>query len=159
VPGLPPNPFLEAVPTGIASFRGQLLVTLFRGAPFPTGTSTVEQVDPVTGTSTTFIAGRTTAIDVLPVMERGQSSYLVLQAASFGPFFGGPGLVLRFDAPAGPPTVVADCLAVPTSMTLDRKRSTLYVSEVEGRVVKLHFTADAAFASGLESGPVDRDGR
>src|SRR2546423_4365175 len=34
------GPFLQAVPTGIAAFDDQLLVTLFRGAPFPTGVST-----------------------------------------------------------------------------------------------------------------------
>ena len=36
-------PVLEAVPTGIREFEGQLFVTLFRGFPFPPGTSVVEQ--------------------------------------------------------------------------------------------------------------------
>jgi hypothetical protein len=35
------GPFVQAVPTGIAAFDDHLLVTLFRGAPFPTGVSTV----------------------------------------------------------------------------------------------------------------------
>jgi hypothetical protein len=38
-------PVVEAVPTGIAYFKGQLLVTLFRGFPFPVGSSVVDQVD------------------------------------------------------------------------------------------------------------------
>ena len=33
-----------------------------------------------------------------------------------------------------PPTVVANCLTRPTSMTLDKKTGTLYVSELAGAV-------------------------
>lgn len=72
-------------------------------------------------------------------MELGGTSYLVLQNASTGPFFQGPGLVLRFDSPAGPPTVVANCLTGPTSMTLNKKTGTLYVSELGGRLVAIPF--------------------
>jgi hypothetical protein len=133
------GPFIQAVPTGIASFEDQLLVTLFRGAPFPTGVSTVEKVDPLTGSDTPLITGLTTAIDILPIMKHGGTSYLVLQIASAGPFFQGPGLVLHFDSPAGPPTVVADCLTSPTSMTLNKKTGTLYVSENGGRIVAIPF--------------------
>lgn len=151
VPGLPGGPFLDAVPTGITTYRGQLFVTLFRGAPFPPGTSTVEQIDPVTGTDTTLIAGRKTAIDVLTMSEHGQTRYLVLQHASAGPFFASPGQVLRFDSPTGAPTVLADCFTRPTSMTLDSKRGVLYVSEIGGRIVKLAVTADTAFAPTLRN--------
>ena len=59
----------------------------------------------------------------------------MLEASSAGPFFAGPGTVLRSDNPADPPTVVADCLVLPTSMTLDRRTHTLYVSEAEGSIV------------------------
>lgn len=64
---------------------------------------------------------------------------MVLQHASVGPFFGSPGLVLRFETPAGPPTVVANCLTRPTTMTLDRKNATLYVSELGGGIVAIPF--------------------
>jgi hypothetical protein len=47
IPGF--APVLDAVPTGIAPFGEQLLVTLFRGAPFPAGVSTVQRVDPAAG--------------------------------------------------------------------------------------------------------------
>jgi hypothetical protein len=50
------------------------------------------------------------------------------------------GQVLRFESPAGPPTLVADCLTAPTSMTLDRKTGTLYVTEEQGRVVSIAMT-------------------
>jgi len=128
---------LDAVPTGIAVNGGQLLVTLFRGVPFPPGTSSVEQIDLATATDTPFITGLKTAIDILPVTETNGTDYLVLQHASAGPFFGSPGQVKRFDTPAGPATVVAGCLTRPTSMILDRKSNTLYVSEYGGRVVAI----------------------
>jgi len=133
------GPFLDAVPTGIAVAGDQLLVTLFRGVPFPPGTSTVEQVDPLTGSDTAFITGLKTAIDILPIATGDGTSYLVLEHASIGPFFGSPGRVLRFDTPAGPPTVIANCLTRPTTMTLDRKAGTLYVSEYGGRIVAIPF--------------------
>jgi hypothetical protein len=133
------GPFLEAVPTGIVYFGGRLLVTLFRGVPFPPGVSVVEQIDPLTGNHAPLITGLKTAIDVLPIKENGDTDYLVLQHSSGpGPFFGAPGLVLRFETPSGPPTVIADCLSRPTSMTLDEKTGTLYVTElVTGRLLAI----------------------
>ena len=129
-PGFGP-PTSEAVPTGIAYDDGQLLVTLFTGFPFPPGASRVQQVDPSTGVATDLITGRKTAIDVIPLADGSDTDYLVLQHASpFGPFFPPPGLVLHFETPAGPPTTVAACLAGPTSMTLDKKAGTLYITEL-----------------------------
>jgi hypothetical protein len=131
-------PVVEAVPTGIRYFDGQLLVALFRGVPFPPGSSVVEQVDPGTGSHTPFISGRKTAIDVLPVLQGDDVDYLVLQhAAATGPFFPPPGSVLRFETPGASPTVVADCLTRPTSMTLDKKTGTLYVTELGGSIVTI----------------------
>jgi hypothetical protein len=130
-------PFIDAVPTGIAYSDGQLLVTLFRGFPFPPDASVVEQVDPQTGTHSSFIGGRTAAIDVLTISEGGDTDHLVLQFAS-GAILSGPGLLLRFETPGGPPTILADCLLTPTSMALDEKTGTLYVTEVAtGRVVAI----------------------
>ncbi len=132
------GPFVEAVPTGVRSSHGQLLVTLFRGFPFPPGASVVEQVDPLTGSHTPFITGLKTAIDVLPISEGGDTDHLVLQHASgSGPFFTPPGLLLRFETPGGPPTTIANCLTRPTSMTLDEKTGTLYVTELAGRIVAI----------------------
>jgi hypothetical protein len=136
------GPTLDAVPTGIATLGDQLLVTLFRGFPFPPGTSTVELVDPQTGSDTEFISGLRTAIDVLPISNRGHTEYLVLQHTSGDvllPPFSGPGLLLRFETPDSEPTTIADCLTRPTSMSFDRRRGTLYVSEFGGRVVTISF--------------------
>ena len=139
------GPTLQAVPTGIAVSGDQLLVTLFRGVPFPPATSTVEQIDSLTGTDTPFITGLKSAIDIHPIVEDGATHYLVLQHASIGPFFGSPGRVLHFNTAAGPPSIVASCLPPnppltrPTSMSIDSKAGTLYVSEFGGRVVAIPY--------------------
>lgn len=133
------GPFLDAVPTGIAYSNGHLLVTLFRGFPFPPGVSVVEQIEP-SGTHSPFITGLRTAIDVIPLNEGGETHYLVLQHTSgttILPPFTGPGLVLRFDTAAGTPTVVTNCLTRPTSMTFDEKTGLLYVAQYGGRIVEV----------------------
>jgi hypothetical protein len=131
------GPFSQAVPTGIRYADDRLFVALFRGVPFAPGTSTVEEIDLLTGAHAPFITGLKTAIDVLPISTGEETDYLVLQHASVGPFFGSPGLLLYFAASGGVPTVVADCLTKPTSMTLDEKTGTLYVTELAGRVVAI----------------------
>lgn len=134
------GPLLEAVPTGIAASNNQIFVTLFRGFPFPPGTSTVQQIDPNTGDNNVFIDGLRGAIGIMPLEESSDTDYLVLQHNSGGtifPPFTGPGLLLHFESQADPPTIVADCLVRPTSMTLDKKTGKMYVSEHAGRVVVL----------------------
>ncbi len=154
------GPFVEAVPTGIAYSNGQLLVTLFRGFPFPPNISVVEQIDPLTGDHSPFITGLRTAIDVIPIKEGGETHYLVLQhtsGATIFPLFAGPGLVLRFDSPAGPPAVVTNCLTRPTSMTFDEKTGLLYVTELGGRIVEVAGALPAASnSSDLKSGSLLR---
>jgi hypothetical protein len=137
--GIVGGPFLEAVPTGIRYSDGQLLVTLFRGFPFPAGASQVQMIDPLSGAQAPFITGLKTAIDILPIREGEDTDWMVLQHASgLGPFFTPPGLVLRFETPSDPPTIVANCVSRPTSMTFDPKTGTLYVTElVTGRVVAI----------------------
>ena len=96
----------------------------------------VEQIDPVTGAHSPLITGLRTAIDVLPLA----GDYLVLQHTSgvqIFPPFTPPGLVLNFDTPASSPTVVANCLSRPTSMTFDHKTGLLYVSTFGGSVVEV----------------------
>lgn len=128
------GPFMQAVPTGITEANGQLLVSLLRGAPFATGTSTIERVDPRKGTHAPLISNLTTAIGTL-APNGPDRRLLVLEYSSAGPFFSGPGTVLRFDKPSGPPTRIADCLHAPTSMTLDRRDGILYVTEEAGKLV------------------------
>jgi hypothetical protein len=138
-PGLG-GPFIEAVPAGLRYSDGQLLVTLFRGFPFLVGDSEVRAVDPNTGAQASFISGLTTAIDILPLNERDDTHYFVLQHASDFtlPPLTSPGRLLHFETPAGTPTAIETCLNGPTSMTLDKNTNTLYVSElVGGRIVAI----------------------
>ncbi len=131
-------PFIDAVPTGIAYSDGQLLVTLFRGFPFPPGASQVRAVDPETGAQTSFITGLSSAIDVLSFRSKGNTDYLVLQFST-DMLAGDPGSLLRFETPTSAPIEVAECLITPTSMTLDEKTDTLYITELgTGRVVSMH---------------------
>ena len=133
-------PFIDAVPTGIRYADGQLLVTLLRGVPFPPGTSTVQAIDPESGDQAPLITGLKTAIDVLAINEADDTDHLVLQHASVGPFFGSPGVLLRFATPGSAPVVVANCFTRPTSMVLDEKTGMLYVTEFSGRLVSIALT-------------------
>jgi hypothetical protein len=133
-------PVLDAVPTGIAYADNQLLVTLFRGFPFPPGTSVVEQIDPLTGAHAPLITGLKTIIGVLPTSEQGDRDYLVLQHVSGPPgppAMAGSGILFHVEAPGTAPELIA-CLGRPTSMTLDEKTGILYVAELEtGRIVAI----------------------
>jgi len=157
-------PMIDAVPTGIVFAHGRLLVTLFRGFPFPPASSTVEEVDPTTGSHMPLINGLKTAIGVLPITndsddggdeESGSGdnsmdpSFLVLEHSS-GNLLDGPGILSLFPTPAGPPEVIANCLTKPTSMAIFSPTSTLYVSELAGRIVSI--PVDAAAFEDCDSG-------
>ena len=130
-------PSIEAVPTGVAETAGQLLVTLFSGVPFASGTSSVVQVDAASGAATSsFFGDLTTAIGILPLKSHGTTDYLVLETSSEGPFFSGPGVLLRFEGPGVSPSVIADCLELPTSMALD-EHTGRYVTQLTGGLVAL----------------------
>lgn len=131
------GPVIQAVPTGINTVGRQLLVSLFRGAPFATGVSTVETLDPFTGVHSPLITGLTTGIDTAVERYRGRDNLLVLEMAGSGPFFAGPGTLLRFPNFGGTPETVADCLVSPTSMSLDRWTGTMYVTQQDGNVVRV----------------------
>jgi hypothetical protein len=130
-------PVLEAVPTGIREFEGQLFVTLFRGFPFPPGASVVERIDPGTGVHAPILVGLRSAIDVL-VGDDEHTSLFVLEHGSGAllPPFSGPGSLTRRDAAGS--TMLANCLARPTSMVRDERSGAFYITElVNGRVVKV----------------------
>ena len=137
VPGF--GPVVEAVPTGIEYVNGRLLATLFRGVPFPAGTSTVVEIDPATGATSPLISGLKTAIGVTQLP--GTESYLVLQHSSgLAPFFGGPGVVLGFASASSAPQLLANCLTRPTTMWFDASSGNLYVAEMlSGRIVTFAF--------------------
>ena len=131
--GIVGGPMLQAVPTGIARAGDQLLVSLFRGAPFPPGTSTIQQLNPVTGGNQALHGGLKTAIAVEPLAKRWGGGLLVMQHASLGPFFGGPGLLLQLRDGGTQP--IANCLSRPTAMAIDERRGRVLVSELGGRLL------------------------
>ena len=133
------GPLVEAVPTGIESADGELLVTLFRGVPFAAGTVRRRGDRSVHGCPITVPERTENGNRVLGIKDEAEESYLVLQNSSgLAPFFGGPGLALHVDSPGSAPMLLADCLARPTSMLLNAKTGTLYISELlTGRIVAL----------------------
>jgi len=129
------GPFIEAVPDSIREFNGTLLVTLLRGFPFLSGNAAVMIVDPSTGAATPLISGLTSAIDVLPVKEKGKTSYLTLEIST-NLLAGNPGQLQNFASPLGPGTVISSCLISPSSMVRDK--DDLYVTEIfTGRIIKI----------------------
>lgn len=138
------GPFVEGVPTGLDYSDGKILVTLFRGFPFPPGTSTVQEIDPVSGNNVTFISELRTAIGVMSAGSSADRNYFVMQhtsGATILPLFFEPGLLLHFESPTDPPTVIADCLTRPSSMVLDKKTGRLYITEVGGKVVSFDISS------------------
>ncbi len=154
LPGAAGPPSVEAVPTGIAYFGGEVLVALFSGGPFLPGLSRIKAVDPVTGDQRDFITGLRTAIDIQPVRKHGDTDYLVLEnnfapAPPFPPTGAG---VKLLETPGSSGTLVSSCmLDRPTSMSLDRKSGTLYVTELlQGTVVKVPLNEDDEHAADNE---------
>ena len=130
-------PVMEAVPTSVREYNGQLLVTLFRGFPFAPGSADVVQVDPLTGTVTPFIDGLTAAIDVLPVKSKGHTSFLTLEI-SVDFLNGVPGRLQRFATPAGPGVPISNCLIGPSNMVRDEKTGTLYITSIfTGQIIQI----------------------
>jgi hypothetical protein len=126
-------PLIEAVPTNIRVYGNQLLVTLLRGFPFPPNTAQVMAVDPHTGTSSPFISGLTSAIDVLP----NNGGFLTLEIST-NLLTGQPGRLQYWSSPAGPPTVISNCLIGPSSMVYDQSTGTLFVTEIfTGRIIQI----------------------
>ena len=139
--GLGGPPVVEAVPTGLAYSDGQVLVSLLSGGPFIPGLSRVKTVDPVTGDQSDFLTGLRTSIDVLPVVDDGDTDYLTLQNnfAPAPPFPPTGASVRRFEAPGSDSVVVNGCtLYRPTSMSIDPKTGKLYATELlRGTVVSV----------------------
>jgi hypothetical protein len=135
-------PAVDPVPDSIHLFGGEFLVTLLSGFPFPPDVAQVRMVDPHTGNDVPFITGLTSAIDVLPVKthDGGGDEFLTLEFST-NQLAQAPGRLQLFTSPGGPPAVIADCLITPTSMALDRKTGSLFVTEIfTGRIIEVAVT-------------------
>jgi hypothetical protein len=120
---------VDAVPDGIRVFGDKLLVTFLTGFPFATGRAEIRSVELATGKQATFIAGLTTALDVLPVKTRlGADQFYVLEISS-NLAQGTPGRLLRFDSPTATPIVIAGGLIGAVGITRDARSGDLFISE------------------------------
>lgn len=128
-------PVVEAVPDSVRLMGNQLLVTLLTGFPFPIGNAQVRAVDIATGTSTPFITGLTSAIDVLP---DGDGGFLTLEFSTDMLEPAATGRLSFYASPAATPMVIASCLITPTSMAQEAKAADVFVTEIfTGRVIKI----------------------
>jgi hypothetical protein len=130
-------PASDAVPDSITVFENQLLVTLLVGFPFAPNVSSVRSVDPRSGTNQVFIGGLTRSIDVVPVKQRGNTGFLVLEFSS--DFLNdAPGRLLHFSSPSAVPTEVATNLISPTSMVRDDKTGEIFITEIfTGNIIRV----------------------
>jgi hypothetical protein len=136
-----PLPFgpatLEPVPTGVAAYRGSLLVSLETGFPFPAGASSIKRVDPTTGCVSNFISGLTEAIDVIVSPATGQEKFYVIELST-DLLNGAPGRLLKFDSPTATPIVLSDSLIFPSSVARDPNTGNLFVTQFfTGEIVKI----------------------
>jgi hypothetical protein len=125
-------PVVDAVPDNVRLVDGGLLVPQLSGFPFGPGAARVSRVDLTSGATTPLVTGLTMAIDVL---DEDDGLFVLEFSTNFLGDPPGPGRLLRFDDPAGEPSVVADCLVSPTSMARDRSGA-FYVAQIfTGQIV------------------------
>ena len=126
-------PFVEPVPDSVHVYGNQLLVSLLTGFPFPVGNAEVRLVDIGSGSTSTFISGLSSAIDVLPTAAGG---FLTLEFSTdmLNPM--ATGRLSYYSSPSASPLVLSGCLITPTSMVQDG--SAIYVTEIfTGRVMRV----------------------
>jgi hypothetical protein len=123
-------PRYENVPTSIRWCEGQLLVTLFSGFPFVSGSSQVIHVDPDLGLSSVLVTGLTSAIDVAPQFADDELIGFLTLEYSAAQLAGAPGRLQAFDANGVSAGVVSDTLITPASLVVDSKTGDIVVAEI-----------------------------
>jgi hypothetical protein len=133
--GMPPT--MDAVPDSIRHHGGGFLVPLLSGYPFPSGAAEIRAVG-FDGTNSPFIAGLTSAIDILPVKKPKRGEALLVLEYSLNQNANAPGRLSQYDSPAGTPVVVAENLNSPTNMVWDEHDRTVYITQIfPGNIVAL----------------------
>src|SRR5207244_4214419 len=131
-----PNPtavgprLIENVPTSIRWNGDQLLVTLMSGFPFIAGLSEVRAIDPDTGDNFALITGLASAIDVIPLIEDGETVGFLTLEYSLAHLAGGPGRLQVFDVDGNSIAVLDDALVTPSSMAYDPRSDRVIVAEI-----------------------------
>jgi hypothetical protein len=146
-------PVVEAVPDSIRVYGNQLLVTLLTGFPFPIGGAQVRLVDPVTGASTPFITGLTSAIDVVPLPGGGFLTLEHTRDMLAGAAAGASGRLQWYPAQDATPVVIDDALRNPTRIEFDERTGEVFITEIfAGRIVKaLPWNVGSTLAPGFSS--------
>jgi len=133
-------PQIDAVPNSIRQFgddRNEMLVTLLSGFPFPGGGAQVRKINVATQSNELLIGGLSSAIDVVGLKFQGRDQFYVLEFSA-NQLGQAPGRLLRFDAPNGQPTVVANNLITPTSMAPDFATGGIFVTQIfTGRIIRV----------------------
>jgi hypothetical protein len=130
-------PIVENVPTSIRWDGDRLLVTVLSGFPFVSGLSQVRSIDPDTGDNAALLLGLTSAIDVIPLSQEGETAgYLTLEY-SLAHLAGGPGRLQVFDQSGSSIAVLATDLITPSSMVYDRRARAVIVSEINTGTFKV----------------------
>ena len=123
-------PMVDAVPTGIAGFEGDLYVSFLTGAPFGPGAASIVRVNRETGAFETVIPGLRMVTDLLVRRSGANVNFWVLEHNN--------GRLLRYDSPGGNPVVVATGLQNPAGMTWDVSGGNILVTEIfAGRIVRV----------------------
>ena len=100
----------------------------------------MRNVDVATGTSATFIGGRSSAIDVVEGKSKGTSTEYYVLEFSTNFLAGAPGQLLLFKSPTAAPTVVASGLISPSGMARDPVSGDIYIAEIfTGRIMRVQF--------------------
>jgi len=95
----------------------------------------VVAVDPTTGSHTPLVRGLNSAIDVMPVKSKGNTSLLTLEFSS-EMLNGAPGRIRLYRTPTATPVTLANCLVTPTSMAQDKASGQIYIVEIFTGLVK-----------------------
>jgi hypothetical protein len=132
-------PFLDAVPNSIHLIGKSALISFLTGAPFPAGFAEVRKVRLVNSASEPFIAGLTSAIDVLPPSDTdGQGLFYTLEFSTNMLVPNTPGRLSRFNPADGSLTVVLNNLVSPTSLARNEANGDLFVTEIfTGRIIRV----------------------
>lgn len=122
-------PFIDAVPDNVRLIGKSLLVPFLTGFPFPGGTAEVRKIRLANTANEPFIAGLSSAIDVLPTTNAsGQDQFYTLEFSA-DMLANAPGRLTRFDAVLGSRVVLVDNLISPTGLTQNPTTGALYVVE------------------------------
>lgn len=129
-------PVIDVVPDSIRLVGKSLLVPFLTGFPFPPGAAEVRKIRLANNSNEPFIAGLTSAIDVLAI--EGASNQFFTLEFSTNQLMGAPGRLSLFRQTDAAPVVLVNNLTSPTSLARDPVSGNLFVTEIfTGRVIRV----------------------